>query len=98
MDIKAKEECKINEVEFKVYKPIEVWKCESIDDAIERCEKNKDRDCWVYLEIKCDRYIREDEIKKMKEIKKDILEIIIFQMSIGKIYQLLFGNFTHPVE
>lgn len=35
MDIKAKEECKINEVEFKVYKPIEVWKCESIDDAIE---------------------------------------------------------------
>ena len=76
VDIKAKEECKINEVEFKVYKPIEVWKCESIDDAIERCEKNKDRDCWVYLEIKCDRYIREDEIKKMKEIKKDILEII----------------------
>ena len=26
--------------------------------------------------MKCDRYIREDEIKKMKEIKKDILEII----------------------
>ena len=59
-----------------MYKPIEIWKCESIDDAIERCEENKDRNCWVYLEIKCDRYIREDEIKKMKEIKKDILEII----------------------
>ena len=27
------------------------------------------------LEIKCDRYIREDEIKNIKEIKKDILEI-----------------------
>ena len=26
--------------------------------------------------MKCDRYIREDEIKKMKGIKKDILEII----------------------
>ena len=76
IDVEPKEECKIKEVEFKVYKPIEIWKCESIDDAIERCEENKDRDCWIYLEIKCDRYIREDEIKKMKEIKKDILEII----------------------
>lgn len=75
IDVKPKEECKISEVEFKVYKPIEIWKCESIEDAIEKCEINKDRECWVYLEIKCDRYIREDEIKKMKDIKKDILEI-----------------------
>lgn len=75
IDVKPKEECKISEVEFKVYKPIEIWKCESIEDAIEKCEINKDRECWVYLEVKCDRYIREDEIKKMKDIKKDILEI-----------------------
>lgn len=75
IDVKPKEECKISEVEFKVYKSIEIWKCESIEDAIEKCEINKDRECWVYLEIKCDRYIREDEIKKMKDIKKDILEI-----------------------
>lgn len=75
IDVKPKEECKISEVEFKVYKPIEIWKCESIEDAIEKCEINKDRECWVYLEIKCDRYIREDEIKKIKDIKKDILEI-----------------------
>ena len=66
IDVKANEECVVNEIELKVYKPIEVWKC----------EKNKDRNCWVYLEVKCDRYIREDEIKKMKGIKKDILEII----------------------
>ena len=76
IDVEPKEECKISEVEFKVYKPIEIWKCESIDDAIERCEENKDRDCWVYLEIKCDRYIREDEIKAMKKLKGDIIEII----------------------
>lgn len=75
IDVKPKEECKISEVEFKVYKPIEIWKCESIEDAIEKCEINKHRECWVYLEVKCDRYIREDEIKKMKDIKKDILEI-----------------------
>ncbi|MCI7444103.1 MAG: exonuclease SbcCD subunit D C-terminal domain-containing protein, partial [Clostridium sp.] len=31
---------------------------------------------WVYLEIETDRYIREDEIKAMKSLKDDILEII----------------------
>lgn len=76
IDVKANEECVVNEIELKVYKQIEVWKCESISDAIDKCEENKDRNCWVYLEVKCDRYIREDEIKKMKGIKKDILEII----------------------
>ncbi|MFQ7822185.1 exonuclease SbcCD subunit D [Clostridium sp.] len=76
IDVKANEECVVNEIELKIYKPIEIWKCESISDAIYKCEENKDRNCWVYLEVKCDRYIREDEIKKMKGIKKDILEII----------------------
>lgn len=75
VDVKAKEETKIDEIYFKVYKPIEVWKCESFDDALLKCEENKDRDCWVYLEIKVDKYIREDEIKKLKDLKKDILEI-----------------------
>jgi len=75
IDVKANEECTVEEVGFKVYKPIEVWKCESIEEAIDMCEKNKDRNCWVYLEIKTDRYLREDEIKAMKSKKMDILEI-----------------------
>lgn len=76
VDVKAGEESKISEVDFKVYKPIEIWKCKSIEEAINKCEENKDRNCWVYLEIATDRYIREDEIKQMKDIKSDILEII----------------------
>jgi len=75
IDVKAGEECNIEEVEFKVYKPIEVWKCESIEAAINKCEENKEKECWVYLEISTDRYIREDEIKLMKSTKRDILEI-----------------------
>lgn len=75
IDIKANEECTVKEIDFKVYKPIEVWKCESIEKAIDMCEENKDKDCWVYLEINTDRYLREDEIKLMKSAKKDILEI-----------------------
>ena len=76
VDVKAGKECKVEEVEFKVYKPIEIWKCENIERAIEKCEENKDKNCWVYLEIETDRYIREDEIKLMKSTKKDILEIV----------------------
>ncbi|HHD2753728.1 TPA: exonuclease SbcCD subunit D [Clostridium perfringens] len=76
IDVKASEDAEIDEIKFKVYKPIEVWKCNSIDEAIEKCEENKERDCWVYLEIKTDRYIREDEIKIMKKLKDDIIEII----------------------
>jgi exonuclease SbcD len=76
IEVKAKEECKIEELNLKVYKPIEIWKCADIEDAIAKCEKNKARKCFVYLEIETDRYIREDEIKQMKELKKDILEIM----------------------
>ena len=76
IDVKAGEESKIQEVELKVYKPIEIWKCESIDEAIEKCENHKDENSYIYLEITTDRYIREDEIKAMKSLKKDILEII----------------------
>lgn len=75
IDVRPGEECTVEEINLKVYKPIEVWKCLSIEDAIEMCEKNKDKNCWVYLEIETDRYLREDEIKMMKSAKKDILEI-----------------------
>ena len=76
VDVKANEECNIEEIDIRVYKPIEVWKCASIEEAVLKCNENKDRDCWVYLEISTDRYIREDEIKQMKDLKKDILEIM----------------------
>lgn len=67
--------CDITELVLPVFKPIEVWKCDSIEAAIHRCEQEKERECWVYLEIKTDRFIQEDEIKQMKAYKKDILGI-----------------------
>ena len=76
VEIKAGETCNIEEVELKVYKPIEIWKCDSIEQAIEKCDKHKDENSYVYLEISTDRFIREDEIKQMKLLKRDILEII----------------------
>lgn len=75
VDIEAGKEPITRKIEIKNYKPIEVWKCSSIEDAIETCEKNKERDVWVYLEVKTDTYIEAEDIKIMKSLKKDILEI-----------------------
>lgn len=75
VEVKVGQAAKVEEIDLPVYKPIEVWKCESIEAAMTRCEAEKDRECYVYLEIETDRYIREDEIKIMKTSKADILEI-----------------------
>lgn len=76
IDVKANEAAKIENVKFKTYKPIEVLKCKSIEAAIEKCSELSDTECWVYLEVTTDRYITEEEIKKMRSFKKDILEIV----------------------
>ncbi len=76
LEVKPQEKPSIKEVPFKIYKPIEVWKCKSIEEAIIMCSDNAHKECWVYLEIETDRYISEEEIKKIKTLKKDILEIL----------------------
>lgn len=74
--VHAKEECLVEEKILPVYKPIEVWKCKSFDEALEKCTENSERECWVYLEILTDSYITEEQIKLLREQKKDILEIL----------------------
>ncbi|MFI3210724.1 MAG: exonuclease SbcCD subunit D [Peptostreptococcaceae bacterium] len=75
VDIKKGTETKITDIALKVYKPIEIWYCDSIEDAINKCDENKDKNSFVYIEVVTDRYIREDEIKIMRSLKKDIIEI-----------------------
>lgn len=75
VDLKPQCEAVVKEIFFKNYKPIEIWKCASIEDAIEKCKENGDRDIWVYLEIKTDRHITQLEIREMKEHRRDIIEI-----------------------
>lgn len=75
----------INDIDFKpfkTYKPIEVWKLDSIEAAIEMCKEKAGEESYVYMEITTDRFIQEHEIKEMKQLKNDILEItpIIEQM------------------
>ncbi len=75
VELSPKKEPVINRVLYNNFKPIEIWKASSINDAIELCERNKERNVWAYLEINTESYINYEDIKRIKSIKKDILEI-----------------------
>ena len=75
VDVKADKKAKIEEIYFNNYKPIEVFKCNGIEEALQICEENKERDIWSYFEIKTEEVISQSNIKKMKDILKDIIEI-----------------------
>jgi len=75
-DVNYNNEGLINRVMLTNYKPIEVWNVDGYTSAVRFCEEHKDRDCYVYLEIRTIRYLRPDEIKELKSIKKDIVEVI----------------------
>ncbi|MDO5146522.1 MAG: exonuclease SbcCD subunit D [Eubacteriales bacterium] len=68
-------ECHVKEIPLPVYKPIEIWRCDSVEDAILTCEKHSGEESWVYMEIKIDSYIHEEDIRAMKRLKADILSI-----------------------
>lgn len=75
VDIHPGTKPQIEEIYFSNYKPIEVFKCDGIEEALETCEENKDRDIWSYFEIKTEEVISQSNIKKMKDTLKDIIEI-----------------------
>ena len=75
VEIHAKENPVITPIYFNNYKPIEIFKCDGIEEALKVCEENKDRDIWSYFEIKKEEVISQDNIKKMKSYLKDIVEI-----------------------
>ncbi|MDT8718582.1 exonuclease SbcCD subunit D [Clostridium sp. 19966] len=76
IDVKAGEEANVEEIYLKNYKPIEIWKCKGVEEALEKCKANSDKDSWVYIEIETEEYISQEYIKQMNEYKKDIVEIL----------------------
>lgn len=75
VEINKGEKPKIEDIMFKNYKPIELFKCNGIQEALEISDKNKDRDIWSYFEIKTDEVINQEDIKYMKKNMPDIIEI-----------------------
>ncbi len=61
---------------LKNSKPIEIWKADNVLHALALCEENKDKECWVFLEIKTDTSISMTDMRQMRGLKKDIVEIM----------------------
>jgi len=59
------------------YKPIEIWRCDSYEDALNKCNSNCEKKCWVYLQIKSDYPLMPIQIRNLKTSKKDIINIDI---------------------
>ncbi len=70
MDIKAGEKPIIEDVYFNNYKPIEVFKCNGIEEALDICEQNQDKEIWSYFEINTEEVISQNEIKNERTIKR----------------------------
>lgn len=75
VEVEAGKEAKVETVPIPVYKPIELWRCESIEEAIRSCEAHQGEDSYVYLEVQTDSYIKEDQMKEMRRWKEDILAV-----------------------
>ena len=65
----------VQPIYLKNYKPIEIWQCSGIEEAINYCQERAQEDLWVYLEIETHRVLTSDEIKALRDIRKDIVEI-----------------------
>ncbi|MBZ9625501.1 exonuclease SbcCD subunit D [Clostridium sp. FP2] len=75
VEVKAGQEAEISQLLFRNYKPIEVWKCSSVEEALEKCIAESQRNIWVYLEIKTKEIISTEHIKEMKKNRRDIVSI-----------------------
>lgn len=71
-------------MEIPIFKKIEIWNATSIEDAVKMSEDKKDEESFVYLNIKTDRLISNEDIRLIKSNKKDIIQITPI-MEIGTI-------------
>lgn len=76
IELEAGEEPRIERVNLKNHKPLEVWEVDGVDNALKKCKRNSDREVWAYLKIKTDSPLLQSDIKKIRTIKNDILSII----------------------
>lgn len=75
VDIEIGSDPQISQIYLKNYKPIEVFECSGIKDALRQCEDNKDCDIWSYFEIKTNEPIESKDIIRMRKLLKGIIEI-----------------------
>lgn len=77
VDVLPGQKADIEQLYLKNYKPIEVWDCESVEKAIEKCETEKDGNSWVFLNVHTQKPLTSEELNIIKTLRKDIISIEI---------------------
>ncbi len=73
--IKAGEEPVVIKKYLRNYKPIEIWQMKNVEQALEKCRQTVDDNSWVFMEIETDKPLLQCDIKEMRRLRKDIIEI-----------------------
>ena len=75
IDIQKDKTLEVKQINIPIYKKIEIWNADDIESAIQMSKDKSDENSFVYLSIKTDRIITNEEIRQIKSNKKDIIEI-----------------------
>lgn len=65
----------IKKVPLTAYIPLEIWNLNSIDEAIEMCEKNKDSNSYVDIRIKTNEPLKKSFFTQLRSLKNNIVFI-----------------------
>ncbi|WP_250277696.1 metallophosphoesterase family protein [[Clostridium] colinum] len=77
LDIQANKQPILKKVPLTDYKPIDVFKCNSYEEALQHCEQVSNKDSYTFIEILTENFITGEQIRTLREIKKDIVSIIL---------------------
>ena len=77
LDIEANKEPTIKKIPLTDYKPIDVFKCNSYEEALKFCEDISNKDSYAFIEILTQDFITGEQIRTLRETKKDIISIIL---------------------
>ncbi|WP_101772596.1 metallophosphoesterase family protein [Peptostreptococcus faecalis] len=75
VDLEAGKEADVRQECLNNYREINMFRCSSVEEAIAICESKKDDDMFAYFEIETDEAINAEDIKIMKKLMRNILEI-----------------------
>ncbi len=77
LDIKLNEQPILKKITLTDYKPIDVFKCNSYEEALQFCKSVSNKDSYTFIEILTQDFITGEQIRNLRETKKDIVSIIL---------------------
>lgn len=75
LDIKANQDPILKKVSLTDYKSIDIFRCNSYEEALKCCQEVSNTDSYAFIEILTQDFITGEQIRTLRETKKDIVSI-----------------------